>query len=128
MVGIALLCLIAVFVFVVAFRALRFTPKAQPEVSTEEFKFDKDAAVDALAQLVRCKTISYNDKSLEDDAEFAKLISLLPGLYPRVFDVCSVNQLPDRGLLLRWPGKNHEGPCDRSLKSEVPCGSCLNWR
>ena len=20
------------------------------------------------------------------------------------------------------------GPCDRSLKSEVPCGSCLNWR
>ena len=21
-----------------------------------------------------------------------------------------------------------EGPCDRSLKSEVPCGSCLNWR
>ena len=19
-------------------------------------------------------------------------------------------------------------PCDRSLKSEVPCGSCLNWR
>ena len=21
-----------------------------------------------------------------------------------------------------------QGPCDRSLKSEVPCGSCLNWR
>ena len=33
----------------VAFRALRFTPKAQPEVSTEEFKFDKDAAVALIA-------------------------------------------------------------------------------
>src|SRR5574337_764842 len=21
-----------------------------------------------------------------------------------------------------------QGPCDRSLKSEVPCGSCFNWR
>ena len=21
-----------------------------------------------------------------------------------------------------------QGPCDRSLKSEVPCGSCLDWR
>ena len=35
MIGTVLLCLIAVFVFVVAFRALRFTPKPQPEVSTE---------------------------------------------------------------------------------------------
>ena len=127
MVGIALLCLVAVFVFVVAFRALRFTPKAQPEASSEEFKFDKDAAVDALAQLVRCKTISYNDKSLEDDAEFDKLISLLPGLYPRVFDVCSVNQLPDRGLLLRWPGKNHGDPAVLMAHYDVVPVNEENW-
>ena len=29
-------------------------------------------------------------------------------------------------ILLRTPSL--QGPCDRSLKSEVPCGSCLNWR
>ena len=127
MIGTVLLCLITVFVFVVAFRALRFTPKPQPEVSTEEFKFDKDAAVDALAQLVRCKTISYNDKSLEDDGEFAKLISLLPGLYPRVFDVCSVNQLPDRGLLLRWPGKNHGDPAVLMAHYDVVPVNEENW-
>ena len=127
MVGIVLLCLIAVFVFAVAYRALRFTPKPQPEQSTEVFKFDKDAAVDALAQLVRCKTISYNDKSLEDDAEFDKLISLLPGLYPRVFDVCSVNQLPDRGLLLRWPGKNHGDPAVMMAHYDVVPVNEENW-
>ena len=26
------------------------------------------------------------------------------------------------------PVPSLRGPCDRSLKSEVPCGSCLNWR
>lgn len=41
--------------------------------------------MDSLAQLVRCKTVSYNDHSLEDEGEFQKLISLLPTLYPNVF-------------------------------------------
>ena len=26
------------------------------------------------------------------------------------------------------PVPSLQGPCDRSLKSEVPCGSCRNWR
>ena len=26
------------------------------------------------------------------------------------------------------PVPSLQGPCDRSLKSEAPCGSCLNWR
>ena len=26
------------------------------------------------------------------------------------------------------PVPSLQGPCDRSLKSEVACGSCLNWR
>ena len=57
---------------------------------------DRDAAVDALAQLVRCKTVSFNDHSLEDDAEFEKLIDLLPQLYPNVFKTCSFDRLADR--------------------------------
>ena len=98
------------FVAVIAIRTIRFTPKPQPVLSEETVEFDKDAAVDALTQLVRCKTISYNDKALEDDAEFEKLISLLPGLYPKVFEVCEFRQLPDRALLFRWPGKNPGDP------------------
>ena len=26
------------------------------------------------------------------------------------------------------PVPSLQGPCDGTLKSEVPCGSCLNWR
>ena len=98
------------FIAVILIRTLAFRPKAQPPVSNEEITFDKAAAVSALQQLVQCKTISYNDHTLEDDAEFEKLIALLPGLYPRVFDICSVDRLPDRGLLLRWTGKSHKAP------------------
>ena len=79
-----ILAVIVLFFAVIFIRALRFTPKPQPELSQEEVTFDKDAAVDALAQLVRCKTISYNDHSKEDEGEFQKLISLLPKLYPNV--------------------------------------------
>ena len=110
MVGYIILGIVAVFLAVVLIRTLAFKPKAQPAISNEAVSFDTDAAVDALAQLVRCKTVSYNDKQLEDDGEFDKLISLLPGLYPRVFDVCSVQELPDRALLFRWPGKKEADP------------------
>ena len=127
MIGYIVLFLLAAFVTVVAIRTARFTPKTQPELTREEFKFDKDAAVDALAQLVRCKTISYNDPSLEDDAEFRKLISLLPDLYPRVFDVCSVNQLPDRALLLRWPGRHHGDPAVLMAHYDVVPVNEGNW-
>ena len=102
--------LIAAFLAVLLIRAAAFRPKAQPAVDPETVAFDRDKAVSALAELIRCRTVSYNDPALEDEAEFKKLISLLPTLYPRVFDVCSVWQLPDRALLLRWPGESDSAP------------------
>ena len=110
MIGIVIAAVIAAFLAVITIRTLRFTPKPQPALSQEEIRFDRDAAVDALAQLVRCKTVSYNDHSLEDDAEFQKLISLLPQLYPDVMETCEFQQLPDRALLFRWPGKTLGDP------------------
>lgn len=102
--------IICAFLAVILVRAAKFTPKAQPNLTGEIENFDKDAAINALATLVRCKTVSNVDHSLEDDTEFEKLIASLPSLYPRVFDVCSVQTLPDRALLFRWPGKQHKDP------------------
>ena len=127
MLGYILLAAVLVFIIVVAVRTVRFTPKAQPEISTEEYPFDKTAATDALAQLVRCKTVSYNDPSLEDDGEFEKLIALLPELYPRVFGVCSLQQLPDRALLLRWPGRHQGDPAVLMAHYDVVPVNEENW-
>ena len=110
MAGYIILGLVALFLAVILLRAAAFKPKAQPEVSAEEVAFDADAAVSNLQQLVQCKTISYNDHSLEDEGEFRKLIDLLPKLYPHVFAACQYQELPDRALLLRWPGKKADAP------------------
>ena len=116
--GVVLLLLIAavcaalgLLIAVILIRTVLFRPKKQPPVSETAVDFDRDAAVNSLAELIKCKTISYPDPSLEDDEEFEKLIGMLPKLYPRVFDVCSCDQLPDRALLLRWPGKSEDHPC-----------------
>ena len=110
MIGYIILGLVAVFLAVIVIRALAFRPRSISAVSTEEVSFDKDAAVSALQQLVQCKTVSYNDPRLEDEAEFQKLRELLPRLYPNVFAVCKLTEFPDRGILLRWHGRSADSP------------------
>ena len=107
----SLVGLLVCFLAVLVIRALCFKPKAQSSVATDVVSFDKDAAVASLQQLVQCKTISYNDPSLEDNAEFEKLVALLPKLYPAFAEVCPLQQLPDRALLFKWAGKASDKPC-----------------
>ena len=110
MTGLIILGIVVLFLAVLVIRALMFTPKPQPAVDETPAEFDKDAAVAALQKLVQCKTVSYNDHSLEDAAEFRRLLDMLPELYPAVFATCHVQELPDWGLLLRWEGKTHDAP------------------
>ncbi len=122
-----LIGIIAAFLTVITVRTLKFKPKAQPPVSEESISFDKDGAVDALATLVKCKTISYSDHSLEDDGEFEKLISKLPSLYPKVFKICDFQQLPDRALLFKWPGKESGNPAVLMAHYDVVPVNEENW-
>ena len=110
MIGLVILGLVLVFLAVLVLRALMFNPKPQPQLDAEPIDFDKDAAVSALQQLVRCKTVSNVDPALEDDAEFEKLITLLPELYPHIVKACTFTRFPDRGLLFHWQGKAHDKP------------------
>ena len=110
MIGWIILGCVALFLAVLLIRAAAFRPKAQKPLSQETVEFDWEAGIDALQQLVRCKTISYNDKSMEDEEEFRKLIDLLPTLYPKVWETCSFRELPDRALLFCWPGKSQAAP------------------
>lgn len=110
MIGWIILGAVVLFLAVLIVRALCFQPKAQRPIDESTVAFEQDAAVSALQKLVQCKTISYNDPALEDDAEFRKLIDLLPGLYPKVFEACSFQELPNRALLFCWQGKNHTAP------------------
>ncbi len=105
-----ILGLFAALLAVLFIRAAMFTPKTGPVVDEAEENFDTEAVISRLAELVKCKTVSYRDPALEDEAEFKKLIALLPALYPSVFKTCEYTELADRGLLFCWKGKNEGEP------------------
>ena len=106
----ALGALILLLLAVVLIRALRFKSKANVTPTEGEETVDRDRVVSNLQTLVRFKTVSYRDHSLEDDAEFENMIAKLPELYPSVYEKCSLTRLPDRALLYRWIGKQSDSP------------------
>ncbi|MBE6553646.1 MAG: M20/M25/M40 family metallo-hydrolase [Ruminococcaceae bacterium] len=101
---------VVIFLAVILLRGVAFKPKAQPAVTENDVEFDRTRAAENLRALVRCKTVSYRDASLEDEAEFQKFRELLPTLYPNVFAACEYSELPDRALLFRWKGKTDAAP------------------
>ena len=100
----------ALFIGILLLRAALFRPKTAPVLSAEPEELDGNEAVLALQKLVQCRTVSRYNPAEEEDEEFEKLIALLPELYPEVFRVCSLERLPDRGLLFRWKGREEGNP------------------
>ena len=99
-----------IFLAVILIRAAAFKPKAQPKVFEDAESFDGERAIATLGELVRFKTVSYKDPSLEDDAEFRKLTDALPSLYPNVFKACEFHEMGNRALLFHWKGMNGGAP------------------
>lgn len=105
-----IIALIILFIAIIVIRTLRFKPHKGLPVQENEEVFDRERAIENLRELVRCKTVSYKDHSLEDDAEFNKFVGMLPELYPAVFKTCEFMQLPDRALLFKWKGSEDGNP------------------
>ena len=122
-----ILYILLVLFAVILARALMFTPKAQEQIEFEDITPDSERAVRNLAALVRCKTVSNADPTLEDDAEFEKLVSLLPSLYPKVFETCSLTRFPGRGLLFHWKGKAEGQPAVLMAHYDVVPVEEENW-
>ena len=101
---------LAALIAVIIIRTLLFRPRPLTKADDDTVVLDEERVVKNLQELVRCKTISSYDPALEDDGEFEKLIGLLPTLYPKVYEVCSLTHFEGRGLLYKWEGKSHEAP------------------
>lgn len=59
-----------------------------------------------LGEAVRFETISYQDHSQIDYAEFIRFHQFLRQSFPRVFSELQVETVNDYSLLLRWPGSD----------------------
>lgn len=89
-------------------RAAKFNPKKNIKPSGKQVELDEEKIVKDMQEMIRCKTISYNDSTLIDEAEFEKFRNLLPELFPNVHNTCTCQFIGVNGILYHWKGK-HEG-------------------
>lgn len=105
-----ILALIVLFLAVVLIRAMLFKPFPEEAVEPEPLTFDRQKAIDDLQAMIRCKTVSDKDKSKEEQAEFEKLLNLLPQMFPHVYKTCTLHQPDPRALLFHWKGREEGDP------------------
>lgn len=106
----ALAALLICGIAVMLIRALRFKPQVVEEEEIEPIFVNSEKATHDLAEMIKCRTISNRDRSLEDEAEFDKFKALLPELFPTVFKKCTQEYPTDRSILLHWKGRKSENP------------------
>ena len=63
---------LSVFLAVIFIRALMFTPKKVENKTPYPVFVNGEKATHDLGEMVKCKTISHRDASLDDEAEFLK--------------------------------------------------------
>ena len=105
-----LIPIVIIFLAIILIRALMFKPRAAENKSSYPVFVNGEKAVHDLAEMIKCKTVSNRDASLDDQAEFDKFEALLPQLFPAVYSKCSFEKVGTRGLLLRWKGKSPDAP------------------
>jgi carboxypeptidase PM20D1 len=105
-----ILTLLCAAIAVILLRTLRFRPRAEAAVTAVRTDVDADEAARNLAALIKCRTVSHADATLDDEKEFTGLVALLPELFPNVYRVCGHESVGSRGLLFRWKGSTDAAP------------------
>ncbi len=100
--------MITIILLICLLRALKFKPEVKEEKVVEPVNFDKEKAVKDLCEMVKCKTISNADYSLEDDAEFKKFENKLIDMFPLVHATCHKENIGRRGIQFYWKGESSE--------------------
>lgn len=89
-------------------RALSFKPLIGKEVRPFEIELDENSIVQRFVEMIRCKTISYKDISLENEEEFKRFRKLLIEKYTNVNSKCQIYNLGRNGILYHWRGRSNE--------------------
>jgi len=110
MVGWILLGAVVCFLAVLVIRTLRFKPEPVQPVQQESIDLDHGKIVADMADMIRCRTVSYDDEALIDYAEFQKFKTLLQERFPLIHKTCSVEEVGKTGLLYSLKGKSAEKP------------------
>ena len=109
-VTLGVLSVLFVLIAVVVIRTLAFTSPEKSVETAESIAVDEKKAVSDLREMIKCKTVSDKTKENEDETEFDKFKTLLPKLFPNIYEKCEYEEIGERGLLYRYPGKTSSSP------------------
>lgn len=101
---------IILMVLVLVIRAIMFNPLKENESKLFSVDVHEDKIIQRFIQMIKCKTISHKDITLEDEEEFIKFKKLLVENYPSVNSHCKLYNIGRTGILYHWKGKTSEKP------------------
>ena len=110
MIGWILLGAAVCFLAVILIRTLRFRPSAACPAQQEPVALDQEKIVADMVDMIRCKTVSYDDEALIDYGEFDKFKALLRERFPCIHSACTLEEVGKTGLLYHLRGKSAENP------------------
>ncbi len=106
----ALLAALLIFLAVIVIRTVRFRPPVASPVTPKAVAVDREKVVADMADMVRCRTVSYRDEALIDRAEFIKFEQLLQDRFPRIHQAATFHKIGKTGLLYHIKGKSDAAP------------------
>ncbi len=110
MIGYIILAAFLVLLAVIIIRTLMFNPKKEAPVNAEKIELCEDKIIADMVDMIKCKTVSYRDNSLEDEKEFEKFRNLLKERFPNIHSACEFKRIGRNGLLYKLKGKSDAEP------------------
>lgn len=104
------LCVPVLFILTIVVRALLFRPRKEHTKPGERVDVDRARAVENFQEMIKCRTVSYDDASLQDEKEFEKFRELLDQRYPAVAAKCEKHRIGPSGVIYHWKGKGGRDP------------------
>ena len=112
---------------VVTARTLAFKPKREARPAPDAAGVDGKKVAEDLAAMIRCRTVSNLDHSLEDEAEFEEFRALLRERFPLLHERCAPERVGRNGLLFTWKGRTSEAPSVLMAHYDVVPADEANW-
>lgn len=101
--------LVMLFV-VILVRTWRFRPVKETVTEASPVTMNQDKIIADMQDMIRCKTISYQEEEKIDRAEYEKFEKLLRERFPLLHKKCSMQKIGKTGLLYHLKGEAQEKP------------------
>ena len=124
---ISFLSFLLLIILVILIRTFMFKAPVMEAQIQEILNINAEKAISDLSEMVKCKTVSHKNQSEDDEYEFNKFKSLLPTLFPNIYNSCEYSEIGKRGLLFKYPGKSSAAPSVLMAHFDVVSAEESEW-